>query len=366
MKIGIMTFHAALNTGAVLQAYALQTYLESLGHNVEFINFRRKKSFHIKQLIGKSLSKTINKWEDYYQGKRYNRNFEFGSILNRGNQHYATLEELQSNPPNYDVYIAGSDQVWNVGGSATKIEKEYYLDFGSVETKRIAYAASLGQCNIPKQLDKDISSQLKKFNSISVRELNGVEYIQSLVNTNQKVHHISDPTFLLKASDYKKLLIRKEILKNKEKYITSYILADAYSTEQFSAINYIKKKLNLPLKNLRNPQTCERLEMGENMVVNPMQWLQYLVASELVICCSFHAVVFSLILHKPFIVISPYANQRILSLLSSINLQNHCIINFDSEVIDNILSDEIDWSFIDKEIGKLGDKGAEFLSYALN
>lgn len=68
MKVGIITFHNALNAGAILQAYALQTILTSWGHQVEFINYKPIKKYNIKSYISKSPILMFNKWRNIYNG----------------------------------------------------------------------------------------------------------------------------------------------------------------------------------------------------------------------------------------------------------------------------------------------------------
>jgi len=359
MRIGIMTFHSALNCGAVLQAYALQTYLENMGHEVEFINYRIIKKKNIRDFIGKGFFKTIYKLEDIYQSCKHSKKDAFGYVLKRGELEYFSIEELQNNPPDYDVYIAGSDQIWNIS-SQTYLDKAYFLDFGSPSIKRIAFSASLGQCNVPKSLDQEIRQQLLKFNAISIRENIGAEYIKSIIGGKKNIQQISDPTILLDINDYLKISSIKKSKEN-EPYIASYILSN-YNSEQLEILKYIKGKLNLNIINLRNPDTCIRLLKTINKVVTPYQWLGYIYNSEFVICCSFHAVVFSLIFHKNFIVITPNENQRILSFLKSLNMEDFIICQFDSTSIDNILEKSINWARIDNLIINERKKSINFLT----
>lgn len=363
MKIGIVTFQSALNCGAVFQAYALQTYLEGLGHEVSFINYQEKYiTNNLRSFIGKNLSRTWYKLVDKINYYKYQNRPSFHSILKIDSILYKSLDELKINPPKMDAYIAGSDQIWNIG-SKKEINKVYYLDFGGLEIKRISFAASLGQCNVPEFLNDEIATQLKKFNSISVRESSGVEFIQSLVK-DKKVYHISDPTFLLKAGDYRKIM-SKEMKKSNKKFIVSYILAD-YNSSQMKIIDHIKQKLSLDILNLRNPNSCIRLENAKNKIVEPQEWLYQVDNSRFMICCSFHAVVFSLIFHKPFIVVSPYKNARILSLLISLGLEEHIIYDYNGKIVDELLIKKIDWKSVDSKIEEFKFKSNAFLNLSLN
>src|SRR5690554_6839449 len=303
MNIGIMSFHTALNSGAVLQAYALQTQLERMGHQVEFINFKRKRKRKINHFIGKNIQKTYWKWEDLISAFWHKNKGDFNYVLNIGSDVYYSIEELQKNPPAYEVYITGSDQVWNVGSNKI-LSKQYYLSFGDATIKRIAFAASFGQCDVLPFLEEEIRNEVLKLDAVSVREKNGVDFLQNLMKEEKEVHHINDPTFLLSKEDYLKIA-DKTILKKKKKHIASYILT-TYTQDQLNIIDYIKKTKQKKIINLRNPDTCIRLSKAKNKIVNPYQWLSYMMNAELIICNSFHAVVFSLIFKKEFIVITPY------------------------------------------------------------
>lgn len=362
MKIGIMTFHSALNCGAVLQAYALQTYLERMGHEVEFINYRGISKKGIKDFLGKGIGKTWHKLEDQYYASYYRKNDRFGRLLKKGTRVYTSIEELQSNPPECDAYIAGSDQIWNVG-SKKSLSKPYFLAFGKPAVKRIAFAASLGQGNVPQFLEADMTAALLKFDHISVRESNGVEYVQSLLGERKRVQHIPDPTFLLKKEDYLQIA-KRTTDSEKTPYLASYILS-TFSSEQLKIVDYLETKLDAKLKNLRNPDTCIRLPKAANIVVTAEEWLSYVENSRLMICCSFHAVVFSLIFHKPFVVVSPYLNQRIISLLSLVGLTDYCLYEFDAAKIDALLQNNIDWNRVDAAIAIQKQKSIDYLKEAL-
>lgn len=358
MKIGIITTHRALNSGAVLQAYASQTFLSQLGHEVEFIDYKEPWRKPLRRYISKNPILVWYSLIDSYYRHKYLKEAMFNKVLHIGKKRYSTLFELQNEPPIYDLYMVGSDQVWNVG-SSKKINRAHYLDFGLKSVKRISYAASLGQGNVPDYMLEEMKELLMKFDHISVRESSGVKLIQSIVGNHKKVFHTFDPTLLLEADDYSSIM---EEIPQEGPYITCYSLA-IYEDEQKKAMSYIQKKLNLPIKNLRNPDTCRRLKNVSNIIVTPYQWLAYVKNSNFVICTSFHAVVFSLIFHRPFIVLSPFVNKRIMSLLKLVNLKERFIENYEKNNIDAILSNQIDWELVDK---KIRDNRQSSIDYLLN
>ncbi|WP_209402395.1 polysaccharide pyruvyl transferase family protein [Pseudozobellia sp. WGM2] len=364
-RIGIMTTQDALNNGAMLQAFALQTYLQSIGHEVEFIDFRREKKQTVRSFIAKNPKVMWYKWMDMINEARYRRMGDFGDLIQRGDTSYYSLRELQQDPPKYDVYIAGSDQIWNVSSRNT-VNRVFYLDFGAPATKRISYAASMGQCNVPQSMDKEIYDLVKPFDFVSLREIKAANYIQGLFKEEKQVHQVPDPTFLLSKESYLPFILSDDEKWSKE-YIASYILVPARFDQSLrDVVELVASEKELDLINLRNPDTCVRLANAQNIIVTPKEWLQYVYYSKFMICCSFHAVVFSLILHKPFIVVTPYKNERIISLLSAVGLMDRIVMNFDKEIVKNIINTTIDWEMVDKALEQERAKGVQFLNLSLN
>ena len=362
MKVGIITFHSALNVGAVLQAYSLQKHLAECGCNVEFINYQpNPKRLSLRSFVGKGIKQTIYKWQDLYFTSYYSAKNRFNGVLNCGDQLYETISELTSHPPPCDVYIAGSDQIWNFGFSR-KFDEAYFLAFGSEKIKRVAFSASIGQNRVPSELEEKFTENLKRFDLISVREKNSVGLITQLADSNQKVEHICDPTFLLQQSKYEPVV---EAPDEPEDYIVSYVLPHYEMGQNLvEAYYFVAKELSLPLINIRNPNTCYRFERTVNRVVTPQQWLGYIKNAHFTICCSFHAVVFSLIYHKEFIVISPYENNRILSLLEEVGLSDRCVYAYDQAKIKTVLSAGIDWSRVDDYFAVERERIVNFLAVA--
>lgn len=365
MKIGIITFHNALNAGAVLQAYALQTFLQQQGHTVEFINYCPPKHYTFRDFIAKSPSVMFNKWKDIYNEKIYSKRRDFNKVLHMGKV-YTSIEELKKNPPIYDVYIAGSDQIWNF---YTQLQPVYLLSFVPKDKKKIAYAASMGQCQLSENIYEAFKEHLLQFDAISIREKNGTEFVQHLMGNQKEIVQVLDPTLLISKENYTK--IADTTISNKQPYICSYILAHL-DNEDKKIISYIQQRTGKCIINLRNPSTCIRLRGAKNKIVNPYQWLSYVNQSDFMICSSFHAVVFSLILHKPFIAVVPSiskskgGNMRINSLLDSVGLSDRIISYYNQTQIDQLISLPIDWNKIDKRTEELRVTSINFLLNSLN
>lgn len=137
-------------------------------------------------------------------------------------------------------------------------------------------------------------------------------------------------------------------------------------------ISYIKNTLRLNIINVRNPDTCIKLKRAQNIIVTPTQWLYYITNSDFVICCSFHAVVFSILFHKPFIVLSPPSfknqggNMRINSFLYEIGLSDYIINTFDQNKIDSLIRKKIDWNKIETILAIKKEYSTNFIIKNLN
>ena len=368
MRIGIITYHWAYNYGAVMQAYALQTHLEKLGHIVEFINYIpiNQTVGVLRKYIGRNFESTKLKWKT---SRRELSFYPFISRLNIGSIKYISHQELLDLPPKYDIYICGSDQIWNYDLVSSTPEKKgishpYYLDFGDETAQRLAYAPSFGSVNIPDEVKEEVKKCLNKFHSISVREKSGVEIIKSLGFKNVK--WMPDPTFLLKKADY--LDIETSRINDNQGFIYSYILEEQ---------DEMAKKV-LTLVSDMNNKTIYNVFMGtiikgrnyKNIIPSPEQWLHYINNADFVVTNSFHSTVFSLIFHRPFITIplggrASVRNERIISLLDSLGLSTRLLWEYDEIAILEIRKQSINWEIVDKTINKWRENANNFFLNAL-
>ena len=153
-KINIITFHRAHNYGAVLQAFALQNKLMSKNYDVEEIDYTRKNLLNSYKIF-KPIRKNIPKWikENFNSLRNYKykkmRYLTFNNFINKYIKSTSIKYNEKSiikNPPVSDIYITGSDQVWNIG-IVTELSDIYTLNFGNKNVRRISYAASVGDAS---------------------------------------------------------------------------------------------------------------------------------------------------------------------------------------------------------------------------
>lgn len=362
MKIGILTFHRAENFGAVLQCYALQTYLESLGHNVSILDYRCNAIeqtyylFNLKSLFYRRnfLASAINyftrlyQWKDRLQKKKGYANFR-RKYLHLTNPIYKIDKDL-----GFDVYITGSDQVWNTS-LLHGFNKIYYLDFPiSKQAKKISYAVSSEESALKKlkEYRNELIASLNTFDYISVREN---EFANALKEyTSQKIHICVDPTFFLPKEYYLKLAIQPK----ETDYILVYHMAEIPEGSKLAENLAKKSSSNIIEIHARFANRKDTTKHRQN--IGPQELLGYIVYSNLIITSSFHGLALSLILKKNFYIISKPNNLRLRNILKKIGLENRIISS-----IDNIVFNDINYDTVSKQINDLTTESKSYLLKAL-
>ena len=332
MKIGIITFHSAHNYGAVLQAFALKEYLSQKGHDVQVINYRIKEIENVYKLIKfkKSKSKLVNickkgfkTFKLYtFERKRVLRRKKFEDFINTKLNvtiPCKTLKDLQNANFDFDLLIAGSDQIWN--RKHTKgLKPAYFLEFGKPEATRISYAASIGEDFIEKEDELVFQRYLKNLDYISVRENKAIELIQHL--TPKKIEEVVDPTQLLEAKDFEKIKINPKF---KQDYILVHKMGNP--DELIKVAEKVSEELHLPIVHNMEKGTFKN-ELGITKYMGPGEFLGCIANAKFVITSSFHATSFALIYGKPFITM-PFVGRasRMINLLKNLNLFDHFVEN---------------------------------------
>ena len=292
-KIGILTFHQCINYGAILQTFALQKYLNRFDNvNAEVINYENKtfkekytiRRFFKKQKISYFIYNYLVMPFWFIKKHRFNK-------FTKKNIKISKLCKNSSQIKDYDLYVVGSDQVWNL--STTNYDYTYFLDFVCDNKKKSSYAASFGVDKLPAVATEKVKKLLSSFNSISVRENQGKSIVSTLVKNNVDV--VLDPTLLLNKDEW--LKYASNCNKSNEKYVLIYQLA--YSK---SLVNFAKKIANK--KGYRivtidgNPRQFIRAKYV--LSAGPSEWLKLFFNAECIVTNSFHGLVFSLNLNKNF------------------------------------------------------------------
>ncbi len=327
MRIGILTYHRAENYGALLQAYALRTYLVGLGHNVDFVDYwpvyhRRFfelfswRKFRESSLRGKMVQLYYTLfWHQARRRRQQNlqafMHKELGLPLEtRYHNDHDVVEE-------FDVVFYGSDQIWRRQRMPSHPGFDFWY-FGSdnVQARKIAYAASMGSIDVKENEKEILRRHLLKFEAISVREASLKEWLTSLGIQSQIV---CDPVFLLGKDFWLSLTDKASEQPAYQHYILVYNLLGQTTTVNFAEL--LSKEKNLPIVEVSKkyaPFTNGRRYCRTARVED---FLSLLAHADYVVSNSFHGVALSLIFQKQFFAVGmgPRAG-RVTSLLASLRI----------------------------------------------
>lgn len=360
MKIALITIHNANNYGAILQTYATFKILSKFG-DVEIIDYDNKHISISLDLIRLKLTPhgILGLGKDIFRIiPRSSAIKKFKSFSNKYLKLSNKIDKNNIKLPKYDVYICGSDQIWNPSciSAINKIDDIYFLSFAPKGSKKISYASSLGNYRFNNEEQNIVNRLLNDFKYVSIRENDGKKHLESFLN--KEIKHVLDPTLLLCKDDWIKQFKLNKNEKN-EKYILVYSVPKSKLIKD--AIVYYSNKLNLPVIALD-----QNLSMGTKVDqhirdAGPIEYLNLFLNASFIITDSFHGTCFSLNFKKQFVSIKAgkFSN-RIESLLSSINLQNRIAqTNNDFENIKEITDEEYSKSL--ELLSKYRDESIEYL-----
>ena len=340
-KVGIITVHRLPNWGSTLQAYALQRVINGLGFETENIDYRYPNEFHWERgknwgrkppLILKSVALSIKNKIMYTlhlkarpQMQLLNKFINSNMKLSRK---YSSFDELHKNPPIYDIYVSGSDQIWNPNTMLG--DTSYMLDFASDSAKKIAYASSFSCRNIPEDKVSIYKKYLNRYYALSVRENNGKTIIHELLGREADI--VLDPTLLLSREDWHDLSMKARKVKLPSKYILCYMLAYTFSADEPMNIllQRIQKKYSWPiivLKNVPRGFSGQLSELPRNYDIGVPEFLYLIQHATLVVSSSFHGVAFALNFGRPLVALAKEdEDDRITSLINNLGISNEVLV----------------------------------------
>lgn len=330
--------HRVKNYGSSLQAYALVEYIKRLGHHVEIIDYVFPNSYHLK--------KSIPSWKDRLKLKlretmrsillelflQRNRKFKMfrESHMSLSLKKFNSKEELSSFPPVYDIYITGSDQVWN----ESKIfeDNSFFCNFAPRDKKIVSFGASITTNKITEEYRNRLKAQLDKYSAIGVREKSSITVVDSLgLEGGGPVLNTCDPTLLLDSSDYDKLAKESKVRIN-EDYILVHQLEYNFSAEPAITEVIDSAKKHFGCGAIWIDHMFKRVATGDRKLCNlgPVEFVWLFKNAKAVVTSSFHGTMFSIIYRKPFVSVAPpkeHLDSRIADTLNIMGLTNHLIYN---------------------------------------
>ncbi|EGK02955.1 MULTISPECIES: polysaccharide pyruvyl transferase family protein [Dysgonomonas] len=386
-KVGLITIHRAINYGASLQAFALKTVIEREGFDCEIIDLLRPvhKDFvdtrrfnplysnvsanekvtiiYFKQLLKKVLFFFTKQKKLSELNKVRNRIFKTfdEQEMKFSKKIYHNGDELYKNPPKYDVYVTGSDQVWNP--KMPFHPEPYFLTFTNPDSKRISYAPSFGISELPLDLVSKYNLWINSIDFLSVREEHGAKIIKQI--SSRDAHVVLDPTLLLTGDEWLSYL---PDVKKKEPFILLYTIG--YSKRTIDLAYYLQSITGYQI--IKIGMTVEDLSLENVKVIwnlGPKEFVSIFSQAAIVATSSFHGVAFSINFQKPFFsILNTSIHQsngsRIESLLSILGLENRIIDN--DSPLPKLKDIELDYQNVNIKLEQERRKSFSFLKEALN
>lgn len=343
MKIGILTFHWATNYGAVLQAYALQDYLISDGHEVQVINYKPKRyDISLRNIIKHPLSvlQCRKLFVNYLKEKKLQ---VFRDKYMHLTKRFFNQEEVASIVGEYDVLISGSDQILNpfftMKGEGCNTST-YFLYFPNTFCQKIGYAVSFGCMDYPSDARRIAEIYIQSFDKLGVREDSGLNILTQLKYGKNAVS-TPDPTILKGISLFSKIDIK-----------------DYSCLNDYICVYMIRRNLKVSLENsiiiddVHNSYSME-------------EWLGLIRCSKVLVTNSYHGMIMALLFHVPFVVDIETnngvgMNDRFYTLLSRVDLL-HRIAN--GNLTELIQDREINWNKVDDCLSAYRSIGELFLKF---
>lgn len=364
MKIKTITCHDVYNVGASLQAYALQQYLMNLGHDVEIIDYKPNylsKHYNIRAVNNPCFDRPIirtvylaMKLPGRLKALKSERKKNFDRFrrekLKLTSKKYCSNEELITEMPDADLFICGSDQIWNPLFQNGK-DGAFFLDFVPENKKKVSYAASFAVETISEPDKIRMQQWLCKLDAISVREKSGLSILESMGLNGRCV---CDPVLLLKREEWDSIMLPFD----NEKYLFVYDFD--YSAFITEVVQKIAQKRNLKIYSFFESPIADKVLKD----VGPQEFLGVIKNADIVLSNSFHATVFSVIYQKEFYVIEreEEINVRMKDFLALVGLEDRLI----SKETLKISYIEINWKNVEEKILPAVNRSKEYLEKICN
>ncbi len=312
--VGIVNFHAAINYGSALLAYALQRTISDMGYDCQIINYQPKRQIECYRLPILVSRNPIKRWiESLYWGgdgkqmeQKYEKFHQFAHDYMRLTPYCNEPEHINDICGTFDFYIAGGDQIWNT--KCADFEWYYYLDFVK-NGKKIAYAPSMGpggSAVISNDEVNKVKQEVSTFSAVAVRDSGTAE----LFDSNFEI--VLDPTMLLTTDEWSQLAGDKPLINGE--YVFYYDPFD-HDMSKLAAREYAKThNCKIVSSNIYMIFKKDSKTFNYNLNVGPLEFLNLVKYAKFCIGRSFHLCAFSLLFHKEFKMVDGLRDKRNLEL----------------------------------------------------
>lgn len=362
-RVALVTIFDTINFGTYLQAFATAIKMQELGADVEIVRYERvhnryrfPNEYKFKFLkIATWLCAVLTKNRSFFQKKKCRK---FVSNHVKVSRLFYTYDDLRNNYSCSDVFVTGSDQVWNTVHNSG-IEKAYYLEFVDDSIKKVAFSASIGMSCWDAKYLKESKNLLERYDSISVREDQAVSLLKEIGIEAQKV---VDPTFLLSRDEWSKYA---KPYKNNKPYVL------VYSVEGGDC-DLIVSKVARQAANELGAEVIEVNYVGDNKQIpdcdkrfyyaTPEIFLSLILGASYTVVSSFHGTAFSINLNIPFISVAPERfSSRIDSLLRQTGMMSRKLSDYNFEIVSGLILENVDFSNANKILRRDIQSSIEFI-----
>ena len=367
MKIGIITYHCAHNYGAVLQAYALQCYLQEAGHSVTVVNYRPDflvqpyTLFRWSWPVGVSVLQCCRRvagvvWYGFrFLPSRWLRRWRFEHFISgQLNLSPQVRRPEEVTALGFDALVFGSDQIWNIGNSDGP-DPFYFGAFPDFSGVKIAYAASADGGEEAMLHHADCLEYIRDYASISARERSLATALHAVVG--REVDTVVDPTLLLEPTQWEALATDP----GRRRYVLVYeVLPCSFIVE---LAEHIARELGLSVVIMRK-DIAPHGRPGQSIdCAAPKEFLGWVQNADYVVTSSFHGTVFSVLNRKPFVcaLSGLPAENRMLGLLEELGMAGRRC--YDAHPPDDY-SYAVDYAPATERIVDLRRKSRDFLRHA--
>lgn len=357
-KAAFITIHVGFNFGSKLQAIATSEILKRLNYEPVCVNYVPPRVTLSRYWSTAVKSPIRLLWRLLYYPILLITKMQFDSYLQKYcniSKPFYSEDNFMECCPKADVYISGSDQLWNYKHNEGN-DTHYFFD--GIEGKKIAYASSIGMTSLPNGYAVYVNKQLSQYAAISVREQSAVELLEKMgINAT----HVLDPTFMLNREEWKPFASKRII---KEKYIFVYLPYNIKDKDLvYRSVRKIAKEKNLKVVSYSDNVIKDKYADKTVYFVNPGDVLSLILHAEVVMTNSFHGTAFSINLNKQFWTYMPSSfSTRITSILDLCGLNGRLL---DDEITERQINEIVSFEHTNNILQQEREKAYIFLTKAL-
>lgn len=361
--VSLITIHLGSNFGSILQTIASSEILKKQGCKVVVVNYipdrctwKRFLFSHINNFI--SFLKMFVAFPVEMINKCIYNSY-LSKYADVSNSIYSS-DDFYAVCPKSDIYVTGSDQVWNSVHNEG-LDRRYYFDGFPKDTIKIAYSSSIGREKLDLDEYVEVKRMLGSYKAISVREASAKQIIESM---GYKVTHLLDPTFMLNKKDWGKYRSKRLV---KAPYVLVYLPYNIHNKQLiYKTVRNVANEKGLKVVSFSWTIRPEKLADKTIYFANPGDFLSLMEYADYVVTNSFHGTAFSINLNKQFSVYLPTGfSTRIISVLEQCSLMNR-LLKEDEIISKEKINERIDYQPINKILDDERMKAYIFLNEALN